>query len=405
MSKVKKFVPSEQFLRDNGVKFPEIVFKKYGNDSRMCYENYNTVEDFQKLIDYLKWTYLEIIENGLGRLVLAIQRRLKEKKSLIKYPRKTRDLKNATNEELIKLSEPYKNMSRHELNNLDGGLFIELSSRGLIDSLFPRRREDYKDYSNEELIDLANSLGRSHIGSGLRRNLEDRDIIESVERKYQDHSDEFPKSKEDISKLIKKYKIQNTTDLHDNHAWIGGWIDTLHFSVSDFTDDFLNPYKSSLNLRTDKFLSENKIPYEKEVPIRVKGGRTLKLDFVIKAGNRLIALEPGGSQHIVKCKRFHKTEEAFKDSYIRDVSKFNYCKENQIIIRYWFDFGLKKKDIELATKFLKENNYMNGEAIYFLDEEKFHQEILDLYNYYSNLKNDDQNSFSDADEPSFIYLR
>lgn len=360
-----KFIPDDQFLRDNGVLFPKIGIK-IDEDGiyTFTWENYNTKEDFDKLASYLGWS-CEEFSKSLGGFInrasitIGGVDKIKFKKIQLNKRKNKR----------------YKKMGTRGLTKVSKKLGTYGKSRN---------RHQYQKGSAQYdfVVYIQHRVNRQNQNKkSIKINID-----KIIPRVTKDHRslDSFDMIKKEIIKL----RIKNHRDLKYNHRGIEYAIKVNKFLVSQFEDYFVCPGKSSNESNVKEFLENNNISYQSQKAIFYKN-RKLVPDFIIEFSGHKIMLEPGGSQHLSEKSydRITKGTGNFKDSISRDKLKFQWAIENKVLPIYWFNPTDHRKECLEVLK----NGYMDGQAIYFLEKEDYFNFILEL----KNLLEDNPEEYSD----------
>ena len=111
--------------------------------------------------------------------------------------------------------------------------------------------------------------------------------------------------------------------------------------------------KSRSEIESERFFVENNINYIYQYSFSdCKDKNVLRYDFGIfdNFGNFLFVLELQGKQHREYIKWFGG-EKGFKDIKRRDLIKFNYCKDNEIDLKYIYDTDFNRIP-EILTEYL-----------------------------------------------------
>lgn len=109
--------------------------------------------------------------------------------------------------------------------------------------------------------------------------------------------------------------------------------------------------RSNGEINIENFLDDNEIIYETEFSFNdLRYRYPLRFDFAIMDKNRDVRflIEFNGKQHYDYYPKFHKSENDFEESLIRDGMKIEYCEKNNIklyIIRYDDDLELSLEKI------------------------------------------------------------
>ena len=168
---------------------------------------------------------------------------------------------------------------------------------------------------------------------------------------------------DDFQKFIDEKGIQTVQEFKKSYPGLERRLRRRGFST--FQLKFPKKYKSSLEVKLEKFLINNGINY-----ISQKNFEDLekyRFDFYLPEYN--LILEPGGDQHFIEIEKWRGKGELAKTKE-RDKKKYEYCINNGITILYYFEFS-KKKCYELLT----ESGYF-GE--WFTDFDLFVNRILEI---------------------------
>ena len=168
---------------------------------------------------------------------------------------------------------------------------------------------------------------------------------------------------DDFQKFIDEKGIQTVQEFKKSYPGLERRLRRRGFST--FQLKFPKKYKSSLEVKLEKFLINNGINY-----ISQKNFEDLekyRFDFYLPEYN--LILEPGGDQHFIEVEKW-KGKEGLAETKERDKKKYEYCINNGITILYYFEFSRKE-----IYKLLTENGYF-GE--WFTDFDLFVNRILEI---------------------------
>lgn len=168
---------------------------------------------------------------------------------------------------------------------------------------------------------------------------------------------------DDFQKFIDENNIKNSSDLSKTYSGLERRLRRRGFSTSDL--NFPEKYKSTLEIKIEKFLINNNINFISQKTFDDLG--KLRFDFYLPEYN--LILEPGGDQHFIEIEKWKGKGELEKTKE-RDKKKYEYCINNGITILYYFEFS--KKEI---YKLLTENGYF-GE--WFTDFYLFVNRIFEI---------------------------
>jgi hypothetical protein len=355
--KHNKFIPDDQFLRDNGILFPKIGIK-IDEDGiyTFTWENYNTKEDFQKFADYIGLSLRKLREKLSGFCDRAKRRHIH-----VDYKKsRARELSEYWDTlDTIKLTEISKELGIYGKPR-DGSSFPKGSDQRHFASYVYERNKTKRDIEYDSILPILRPV-----------------------KKYDNLV-----TREDFEKEIIKNKIINSSDFTKNHNGLRYALERNNFQINQFEDCFISVGHSSNEGHVKVFLDNNNIFYKSHEVVYYKG-RKLIPDFIINLANYKIMLEPGGSQHISEksLSGLSRGKGVFKDRINLDKLKFQWAIENNILPLYWLNIDRNRSE---CFKIL-ENGYMNGKAIYFLKKEDYFNFILEL----KNLLEDNPEEYSD----------
>lgn len=430
MKKRTKFIPDEKFWADNGKEFPEVILKKRGQYN---WSNYNSLEDFQKLIDYLN-----IFDNfgDLRKISHGFQLKAEKYKDSLKFKKNRRP-----NWSMLNTILDFQNfidthpdiLSARDFDNKYRGVYDRAVRLKLTKELKYKGRSR-QDYSNLNSIEDFQSFIDNHPDITQVSDLASKYIgVYARARKLGIHKKLVYKNRvndysnyntlEDFQNLLDtNLNLNNPSDFKKYSEYLYGkmcslgyasqlnyrdynrksWInvitnvnDIIKFikdnnivNSSDFNTRFPGATKriTSLGIKASEYNSHFTKPNKSQLEIQVerfllknnidfKSEVTfsdlgkLRYDFWLEKYN--LMLEPGGEQHIIQTKRYG--EDYFKTIKKNDLRKYNYCIDKGITIIYWFKFTPPTK--EKAENELKTNGY-HGE--YYLDFDEFCNRILEI---------------------------
>ena len=325
-----RFIPSDQFLKDNGILFPEVLFTKSG---RPAWDNYTSLQDVQKIVDYMKDTI----------------------------------------------------HCKSDLNNIFCGLAVTARSGGFIDDIvypLPKLLKDkYKSVrSIQKFIDDHPEIECSNDFKLVDNRLynyasNDLKCLNKLVYPSPKHRNwDFIESPEDVISFIRKEKLLNSTDLRHEFPSLERKIHMLEIKSSEYIMAFVNPFsgKSYMEAKTGVFLLDHGIKFDMEATFDETG--LLRFDFWLPDYN--LILEPGGDHHFISVNfnggRFTDIEKQ-KNS---DREKFEFCQKMGYKILYCFDLSYKEsKDI------LNNEGYM-GE--YYTNLDEYFSKILEIVSQEQN---------------------
>ena len=116
--------------------------------------------------------------------------------------------------------------------------------------------------------------------------------------------------------------------------------------------------KSSGEQFIENYLNKNMINFKSEYKfLDLKVSKPLRFDFAILENNNIkYLIEFNGKQHYAYNTRFHKSEEDFNESLIRDNMKIKYCEDNNIRL---YIISYKDDLCGSLQKIIKENEKEN----------------------------------------------
>jgi hypothetical protein len=376
MKKRTKFIPDEKFWVDNGKEFPEV--KISSKSGRISWENYNSVEDFQKFIDYFGYWDSNELNNELGSLYQRMIR--------LRISKKIRYLTTNAKNDLTQLNslDDFQNFIDAHSDITSSSIFIKQYSgvwnrakRVLGDLhkklVFPKSKLQWTHIkTKEDAVKIIKDLGISYRGEcytdygGLANRLKQLNLLDDVLPllPHRDYSN--IKTLDDANKFIIENNILNQTDMCARFSGLRSAVERLGYSTKEL--DFLAPRKSRLEIKTRDFLKSIGVNFKSEKTFRETGG--LRFDFWLPGYN--LILEPGGEQHFIPVEWFGG-ESYLKLAKERDQTKREFCKKHGITLLYWFSFRKQFQD-----KIYNILNTAGYPGEYYLDFDEFCNRILEI---------------------------
>lgn len=149
-------------------------------------------------------------------------------------------------------------------------------------------------------------------------------------------------SLDDFQKFVNEKGIKNSSEFSKIYPGLERRLRRRGFSTSNL--NFPEKYRSTLEIKLEKFLINNNIKYESQKFFDNLG--KLRFDFYIPDYN--LILEPGGDHHFIEIEKWKGKGELIKTKE-RDKRKYEYCINNNITILYYFEFS-KNKIYDILSK-------------------------------------------------------